>query len=321
MSDIIYKCERCGYQSNYKYNLKVHLEKKKICPSTNSDISRDLLIEKLTYNTDLKYKCEYCPKTLNTKIGIELHESKCDFKELFLYNKVKHKITKDIEDKFEKEKLQKDIEYEQLKEKLEKEIEDKVFKKIKDTKSEIKQTNTNNIQGNNNSITNAIGDNIIVNHNNINIKICNFHSEDRDHIIKYEQEIKDCLLDKNIPRLVRFVHINPNILENSNVRLHDNDSNSQYLDVIEKGKWTAKDKYETLNCMINQAYAILSLYKCRKNREDYIQLENFCKEKNINYFELMDWLDDGIKYNGPSEPDIYYARIMCYLMNRDILIK
>lgn len=74
------QCKRCGHASSTKSNLLSHLRRKKDCPPTLSDISREELIEQLlpqkTYN-EKTYDCEYCTKKFNTRQGRFQHTKLC----------------------------------------------------------------------------------------------------------------------------------------------------------------------------------------------------------------------------------------------------
>ena len=280
-----YKCKRCGYIASFKVNLKTHLERKKICSPTYSNISREKLLEKIIYKTNLDFKCEYCPKTLKTKRGIDLHQINCTFREAALYTKVKEDIIKEL------------------------------GKSEAGSSSIHTQNNNTNITNNNiNNITN--NNNCKIVHNNITITINDFGCESKDHILADNQTILESVKDKDIGRIVKVLHFNPYNPQNSNVRLHNNDETSEYLDVIRGGKWTQDDKKKTLIDIVKHAYRVFSMYECR-NRT---QLEDFCKKEKISYFDFMDWVEANDKYDKKINIEEYKSRIMAYIINRDLLL-
>ena len=70
----MYICERCGYSTTIKCNMKSHLSRTKICPliySSKDVLSiEDTVIHKRVYNVNpnvniVTYKCRFCPKHLN----------------------------------------------------------------------------------------------------------------------------------------------------------------------------------------------------------------------------------------------------------------
>lgn len=65
----MYICERCGYSTTIKCNLKNHLSRKKICPNTysNKDVifMKSALIHKLSPNEPNPYTCKFCFTPLN----------------------------------------------------------------------------------------------------------------------------------------------------------------------------------------------------------------------------------------------------------------
>ena len=73
-----FTCKRCRYKTNTKGNLKLHLEKKKICEPLFEDIRRDILILELYPIKDNKYACE-CGKKYAHSSGLTLHKRTCNF--------------------------------------------------------------------------------------------------------------------------------------------------------------------------------------------------------------------------------------------------
>jgi uncharacterized protein VirK/YbjX len=71
-------CKLCGYDTDTKFCLISHLQKKNIC-SNNQDISREDLLKELTekqYN-DITYDCEYCGKKFNDNSNKYKHRKIC----------------------------------------------------------------------------------------------------------------------------------------------------------------------------------------------------------------------------------------------------
>ena len=75
-----YDCKRCGYLTNKKTNLKVHLEKKNPCEPVLHDISPDILVQQLYPEIEAKlYECS-CGKKYSYPSGLSAHKKSCKFK-------------------------------------------------------------------------------------------------------------------------------------------------------------------------------------------------------------------------------------------------
>lgn len=55
---MLYKCERCGYETTAKSSILSHLKKKKICPSAIKDIDRTTLLNNISSKNSLQ--CQTC---------------------------------------------------------------------------------------------------------------------------------------------------------------------------------------------------------------------------------------------------------------------
>lgn len=77
----MFKCKRCGYETNLKTNLIIHLQSKKECKTTLSNISREILIQEIN---DLKnkdkpnnFECKICFQGFTCRSTKWRHEVKC----------------------------------------------------------------------------------------------------------------------------------------------------------------------------------------------------------------------------------------------------
>ena len=235
----------------------------------------------------MKFKCEFCPKTLTTKQGIKYHEDKCIFRNEL--TKDKPSITKD----------QQPI--------------------LKDQPSIINNNIINQTASTINNTTNntTIKDNQFITYNNITITINDFNCECKEKVLKDTFNISESLLTQDIERIIKLLHFNPYDLQNSNVRLHNNDEKSEFLEIMKRGKWQQNDKSKTLIDMIKHAYAIFLMYEIKTRN----QLEQICRDQNVSYFDLMDWIDAGNKHENNIDPTDHHDRIIKLMIAHDILLK
>ena len=139
-------------------------------------------------------------------------------------------------------------------------------------------------------------------------------SEQTDYITKDKDFLSKCFLDKDIPEIVKQIHFSNENLQNSNIRLKNNDEKSDFVEVYNEGHWVAKDKDLIINELVEKGYRKLSYYDY-KNRKEF---QNICKDENVSYDELKDWLDDVMKIE--ENRKVYYKDILILLINREILL-
>ena len=76
----MFTCKRCGYETNLKTNLGLHLKRKNICNAIISDISIDDLLKEITVEKiykELTYDCDFCKKKFNHASGKSRHMKTC----------------------------------------------------------------------------------------------------------------------------------------------------------------------------------------------------------------------------------------------------
>jgi hypothetical protein len=176
-------CERCGYNTKFLGNLKLHLIKKKECnPILCNSTQKELFNKLFRQSKDeaiYRYKCEKCDKIFMTRQG------KCKHKKNCTVNKQK----KEIE-----------------------ELKNKVFE-MKKEKNQNTFLNNIHFTGNNNTISDC-------NNTNYNIQINAFGKENvsyiKDNLFNVLSYIK-----KNEEGVLNFIedkHFNKNYPENHNIK-------------------------------------------------------------------------------------------------------
>ena len=81
---MLYKCDRCGYETNKKNNMKRHVSRKKKCVGT---IPIHKVQKKYGFKVDKKYKCRYCSKEYKQYQSRWRHEKTHNSMELKLLDK------------------------------------------------------------------------------------------------------------------------------------------------------------------------------------------------------------------------------------------
>lgn len=177
---VLYKCERCGYETSLRANYRMHLERKTLCSATYSDISFDEMREKLNCRKHNGYKCDYCDKTFRTSQLKFQHKRRCQY------------INSANDDRIAV---------------FEKELQD-----LKHSMgSTIHSNNTTNTNCHNNT-TNNIQNNV-----SINVTLRSFGSENMDALP--EDLIGNQFIFFKFKDLLENLHCDPNYPENHNIRI------------------------------------------------------------------------------------------------------
>ena len=278
-----YKCNRCGYITNLKGNIKHHLNRKNICPPLLEDISIDEMkfmygfeiTTKIPQNTTILHTN---PQNEHTKIPqkttknhnfstILPQKTTLANKETCLYCKrtfsrydsLKRHLNTCKEKHFEESSIikKKDNEIQELKEMVE--------KLLMESKG-----NTNITNNNTNNTTNNTTNNII----NIN----NYGDENTKYITgDYILQLLKNRPAKTIPELIRYTHFNEAHPENQNIKITN--KKAPYVKVRKNDKWELQDKEETISDLIDRQ----QVHLIDENIEKKIEMKCSNTEKvNIN---------------------------------------
>ena len=231
-NNVMFVCERCGFDTKYKSNLVCHLNCKTPCTVSGTNISREELIEKLTKKEMKEHsvKCEDCNKIVH-KSGIARHKKCC---------KGKHNDAKDKEKDKTLEQLQQEVaELKQI-------VKDMQASSSKTTVN----TNSNNTTNNTNNTTNNI--------QNINIIVNTFGQEQLGHLTP--EFLSNCIANptKGFSKLIENIHYNPDVPENHNLRFKSSKRNT--FERYDNEDWHECDASNTLEELIRKGYRILNAH-------------------------------------------------------------
>ena len=75
---MIYTCQRCGYVTEFTSNFKKHINAKKTCEPSLTDISKEqLLTDFLETQNDKEFICNQCNKKYKTVETLRVHKKTC----------------------------------------------------------------------------------------------------------------------------------------------------------------------------------------------------------------------------------------------------
>jgi hypothetical protein len=273
MSNLKYCCKRCGYETNLKSNLKIHLTSKKECTIKLEDINREILLNELN-KKEKHYICKSCNKEFNNRQNKWKHEKICKISEK--KSNIYNLNDNDLRD---------------LVLKLSEELE--VMKEEKKQQNII-INNTNN--DNSTNITNNI--NIILD----NLRPFgkeNYDYIDIDAIKKIIKPARNLLY-----RFIKMIHFNINHPENWNYFISNMRGNK--ANVYNGKKFVIDDKVESLIKLIESKKEFLESFITEL--EDLVDMEKESALDFLGYFNKKDFECDTERVMKAVEEVSYNSR-------------
>ena len=288
---VYYECQRCGYNTTLRGNMKHHLNRKNICEPILDNISIEEM--KDIYNFEVKTMNPIDPKMTPidpkmtpfdpkmTPIDPKMNPNKSKYECIYcnnFYSKNCHMRRHEKKCKLKKEKdLEKDNE-------------------IKQMKLEIENLKTKSITTNN--ITNTTNTNT----NNI-INIRNIGDENIKHIKSKDFATMLKGIYSAVPKLIEKIHFDPDHPENQNIKYTN--KKFPYLKVMKDNKWQLVNKRNELLNLIDSNCYLLNEVKNKISEKNKYNISEFHKN---NIDEFMD------KYNEDDK------NVMLDLMERTELM-
>lgn len=232
-----YSCKRCGSKVCSKQALIRHLQRKRVCDPTVTDLDVAVLLNEVLSSTARslkKYECKFCHKLFAFSSNMYTHHKIC--KQMHTPSSTNSEPSQPHDELTLKEEVK------QLRAEISKLI------ALQQTNASISTTpvqyhTTNNIQ--------------IMQTNNIQLN--SFGKESLEHITK--PFLKECLLKTNdgIRELLKEVHFGENApIENNNVRVKNFGKRNCFVEIVDNnGKWVVSDKDDTIHTMFRNGYKIL----------------------------------------------------------------
>lgn len=291
----LFKCKRCGFDSQHKHVLKRHLLRKNVCAVSpecgGEDIDVNDLLQELEPEIDenvQSYKCEFCDKRFKHLSNKSAHKKTCA---------AKRSIEKQVVNSEETRTVNKAAAF-------------------------LQEAGAQNVLG---DLVGLAGDNgvainllqkictlletqqntpttqVIATQNNIQINLNNFGNESLQHVKQDSSFLTDCLLNCNngIKQLLQKIHFDKEAPMNNNIRVLSRKQN--LLERFEDGIWKPCDKNNTLDDMIRRGYRILYQHFLDNLLSDEIK-------------EREDFLTDYFIKLGSRSNNIYYQ------LRRDVFV-
>lgn len=252
----MYQCKRCEYQTSVKGNYKKHIYRLNVCASISAtDI---VSIEELRCEFEKNHArsgntlCNFCSCKFASTASRSNHYKVCKAKK----EQDNRTLSLFSQEEFEKQVLMQ-------------------VKKILD--GNMCTPSITNVQ----QRANAIQNNTV----NININIRDF-----EDVSQLDTHIPDdfkisCLLEKNIPKLIKAIYCNDQRPDNMCVRLKN--KKEKLFEIVKDGKWVNQRGDGTLKDLIDNGYRILKQFWLFEGRDevDRILNENDCRH------EVKSWMD------------------------------
>lgn len=254
----MFECKRCGYIAGSKGNYKLHIYKSRTCEAYASFTPIESI--RSQYEADnakaADIVCKHCHKCFASSRSRSNHLHRC-------------KMKKQGEDRLNNDEL------------LVMKREDLDGLLLQRFEQILSNMGMHTVQQNSNQINNRCN----VTNVTVNFNIRDFDDESGlDTHIGIDFKLK-CLLEKNIPKLIKEVFCNGARPENQCVRLKN--QKKKLFEVVRDGKWVNQEGDETLKDLIDKGYRILRHLWLWETKD---MVDNMLKENDC-YREVKSWFD------------------------------
>ena len=246
-------CSRCGYRTNVKQNIEKHIIRVNMCSPILKDIKPKIkIISKLT--------CLFCLKDFSRNDSLKRHQKSC------------------------KKKNETD------KEKFEEKTKDELLEIIQIQKKQLeKRTVIDNSVNNVVNVVNNI-DNRVTN-NTINITILAYPDADLSHLT--DDKIQEYLVGdpvQNIPKLIEYIHCNPEKPENHNIFI--NNRSLDDISVWDGKEVVSRNKKKIIQDVIDKSSDHFEKLAEIKNKKQY---EKYIVKRGNEEYDIEDKIEDEVK--------------------------
>jgi hypothetical protein len=271
---VYYECQRCGYNTTLRGNIKQHLNRKNICEPILDNISIEEMKEiynlnetsKITLNNSnilicpskklqkpqknvVNKQCSYCCKEFSRIDNLNRHLKTCKMKNNVLSE------NKELRETVEKLL----IECSEMKNLLKNTTKKSTTLQHSMSNSHNNNTNSNNTTNNNNTI--------IIN---------NYGEEDTKYITSdFILKLLKNKPFKAIPEMIKHTHFNKEHPENQNIKITN--KKEPYVKIMKDNKWELQDRKNTITDLIDKQHIKISDEKVEE------QIERQCtSQEKIN---------------------------------------
>ena len=288
----MFNCERCGYCSLYKSNLKSHLNRKNICKPIVKDIDIKVLKEKINQNKKLIKNVSIGSQNVsmdvsigspnvsigspnvsmdvsigspNVSMDVSIENYKCRFcSKIFKHRQSRHRhelgcccLIKEpkslLVSTISEDKQSNDIKLLEYIEIIKQE------KKDIQKENELIKREKKGMRKEIEKLLDKVG-NVTTNNNMLqqNIIINNYGNENLDYLTEGYLTSLLKIPCGSVLTLLKDIHLNPNHPENHNVKIPNR--KEKFAIVYINGKWKLRKKKEVISSMVDMSYNIVDCY-------------------------------------------------------------
>lgn len=281
---VLYKCERCGYETVYKSTFRDHLQRKNPCNVVVNNVPLSHMLPLLERKVGV-YQCEGCQTVFKTPQSKYQHKKKCI------------SMNKSIVDE--------NTTIKGMLADLHKEIEHLRAEKQNDTSAHNKTTSGNVMSINDvGTINNSMN-------KTVNVYLNDFGQENLSYLPK--EFLHGCFARKDLITLLENIHCDREHPENHNIRVKSQKRNQ--IEVRENKKWMIKDEDEALEDAIKNGYRILVRHGFKHKKE----IIDDRLEDEQEYYDIRNWLEDIYDNNKERKP-IQRKMMLLLLSNQALLL-
>jgi uncharacterized C2H2 Zn-finger protein len=251
-------CPRCGYRTNRRGNMKLHVNRKTLCPPKVSNMSKEQVVaatsKMLSAHPDSPTPnvCPDCSQTFTSASGLSRHRN--------TFCKTREKAMQTME-----------LRLKELEERQN--MFDKLLQNVQNTNTQI-----------NNNIYTTINNNIIQNTTN-NIKLCAFRREDENDIKANKAFMTRCVrrCKKGLLDYIERVHFNPATPQHHNLRPYFLD-NTKFVQKYNGHKWELATVSDVFTDMVDDGIAALTEHFELIENTNWLSSEFEHNKSEINEF-------------------------------------
>jgi hypothetical protein len=304
---VLYKCKRCNYTTHNKSYFRKHLKRKIPCIVVNENVSLVTLLYELDSKNKKNVSQNVSQNDKNVSQNVS-HDKNVSQNVSHINNLDKNNeditdnnVTKNNSTGYSCKYCGKIYSHRQSKHKHEKNCKENIDNKVAKVVAEeiAKRDNIiSELRTQMNVLMGKVGEthnhNNITNYNTYNIILNAFGKENTSYLSKNKV---NGLIERNgafncIPKLLKYIHFNPEHVENRNITIPN--TKQAYAKVFDGEKWVYQDKKLTIDAMTDKALDIINIHYNHGNQklmdkliENYEENDKDTKKKLYKNTELM----------------------------------
>lgn len=304
----IHTCARCHYETNDKYAMIKHLQRKSPCKTNYSEISCEELLKQYEREyADNAVECDFCHKKFNHKNNLYVHKKKCKQRP-DIHNETDGPTTSisnsnsiPVPTTVPTSQNNTSILSDSSEMKLMVNFLEQILHEMKN--NGMNRPVINNIE--NQTIQNIQNQNV----QNVQINLNKYGDESKSHITN--DMLTKCLENHDVLQYVKALHFNPEVPENHNVKRitssKDYYKNQFLVTFDDQGTWQHQQKEDVLKGVISKGFKAMM--------DHMISLKNDSTISDEKAFALNQWINESF-----LNPKQFMKKIFALTLNDEFFL-